>query len=83
MGVALAAGLVLARLLRLSKDDSVTIGIGFAVRNVALALAVAVTLLNRIDYAVFAAVYFITEVPLLLGAVGVYRKLRAPAAQLV
>jgi BASS family bile acid:Na+ symporter len=81
VGVALAVGLVLARLLRLSKDDSVTIGIGFAVRNVALALAIAVTLLNRIDYAVFAAVYFITEVPLLLGAVGIYRKLRAPAAQ--
>ena len=78
--VALAVGLVLARLLRLSKDDSVTIGIGFAVRNVALALAIAVTLLNRIDYAVFAAVYFITEVPLLLGAVGVYRKLRAPGS---
>ncbi len=44
--VALAVGLVLARLLRLSKDDSVTIGIGFSVRNVALALAIAVTLLE-------------------------------------
>jgi hypothetical protein len=34
--------------LRLSTEYSVTVGIGFAVRNVALASAVAITLLNRI-----------------------------------
>jgi hypothetical protein len=34
----------------------------FAVRNVALASAIAITLLNRVDYAVFAAVYFLVEV---------------------
>ena len=31
------------------------------------------TPLNRIEYAVFAVVYFLTEVPLLLGLVAVYR----------
>lgn len=81
MGLALAAGLALARFLRLPKDDSVTVGIGFAVRNVTMAMAIAVTLLNRIEYAVFAMVYFLTEVPLLLGVVAVYRKWRTPAAQ--
>ena len=45
------------------------------------AMAIAVTLLNRIDYAVFAVVYFLTEVPLLLGTVAVYRRWRLPAVQ--
>jgi bile acid:Na+ symporter, BASS family len=71
---ALLTGLVLARGLRLSAGDSITVGIVFAVRNVALASAIAVTLLNRIEFAVFAVIYFLTEVPLLLGAVGVYRR---------
>ena len=79
-GLALAAGLALARLLRLSGDDTFTVGIGFAARNVAMATAIAVTLLGRLEYAVFAAVYFLAEVPLLLGAVAVYRKWRKPAA---
>ena len=79
MGVALLAGLTFGRLLRLSNEDTVTVGIGFAVRNVGLASAIAITLLNRIEYAVFAVLYFLTEVPLLLGAVGVSRLFRAPA----
>ncbi len=83
MGLALLAGLAFGRLLRLSKEDSVTVGIGFAVRNVALASAVAITLLNRIEYAVFAVVYFLTEVPLLLGVVTWYRLWWAPAVQRV
>ena len=34
---------------------------------------------NRVEYAVFAVVYFLTEVPLLLGAVAVYRTWWLPA----
>ncbi len=79
LGLALLAGLAPGRFLQLSKEDRVTVGIGFAVRNVALALAVAITLLNHIEYAVFAIVYFLTEVPLLLGVVAVYRCGRAQA----
>jgi ACR3 family arsenite efflux pump ArsB len=70
---------VFNRLLRLSTENSVTVGIAFAVRNVALASAVAITILNRIEYAVFAVVYFLTEVPLLLGVVAVCRFCRTPA----
>ena len=81
MALALLAGLAFGRLLRLSKGDGVTVGIGFAVRNVALAMAIAVTILNRIEYAVFAVVYFLTEVPLLLGAVAVYRMRRTQGVQ--
>jgi len=80
MGLALLAGLSLARFLRLSKEDSVTVGIGFAVRNVALASAVAITLLNHVEYDAFAVVYFLTEVPLLLGVVAVRRRRCTPPA---
>jgi BASS family bile acid:Na+ symporter len=80
MGLALLVGLAIAWLLRLSREDSVTVGILFAVRNVALASAIAITLLNRVEYAVFAVVYFLTEVPLLLGVVAVYRCWWTPAA---
>ena len=74
VAAALAVGLALARVSRLSADDTITVGIVFAVRNVALASAIAVTLLNRIEFAVFAVVYFLTEVPLLLGVAGAYRR---------
>jgi BASS family bile acid:Na+ symporter len=81
MGLALLAGLVLGRTLRLPAGDGVTVGILFAVRNVALASAIAITLLHRVEYAVFAAVYFLAAVPLLLGVVAVCRAWWAPAFQ--
>jgi ACR3 family arsenite efflux pump ArsB len=44
-----------------------------ATRNVAIATAVAVTLLGRTEFAVFASVYFLTELPLMLAVVAVRR----------
>jgi BASS family bile acid:Na+ symporter len=81
MMLALLAGLAVARTLRLPAGEGVTVGVLFAVRNVALASAIAITLLHRVEYAVFAAVYFVTEVPLLLGVVAGYRRWWAPAVQ--
>jgi bile acid:Na+ symporter, BASS family len=81
MVLAMATGLALARLLRLSEGDGITVGVGYAVRNVAMATAVAITLFDQIEYAVFPAVYFLTEVPLLFGIVCLYRKWRTLAAQ--
>jgi BASS family bile acid:Na+ symporter len=74
MVTAFAVSLVLSRLLRLSAVDGITLGILFAVRNVAIAMAIAVTLLNRTEFAEVSVVYFLAEVPLLLGTVGVYRR---------
>ncbi len=81
MAVALLAGMVFGWLLQLPLEDGITVSILFAVRNVALASAIAITLLNRIEYAVFAVVYFLAEVPLLLGVVAGYRAWWAPAVQ--
>ena len=36
-------------------------------------------LLNKVEYGVFAVVYFFTEVPLLLAAVAVHRVCKAPS----
>ena len=44
-----------------------------ATRNVAVATTIAVTLLRRSDFAVLAVTYFITEIPLMLLAIGVFR----------
>jgi bile acid:Na+ symporter, BASS family len=74
IGLALLTGMAFARMLRLNGEDRVAIGISFAVRNVALALAIAVTLLNRVEYAVFAMIYFLVEAPLLLAFVATRRR---------
>jgi bile acid:Na+ symporter, BASS family len=73
VALALAGGLAFGRALQLGSADRLTLGIGFAVRSVALAMAVAITVMNRVEYATFAAVYFLTEIPLLLGVVAAYR----------
>jgi predicted Na+-dependent transporter len=81
IGLALAVGILFGKLMRFTREDMLTVGISFAVRNVALALALAVTLLNRIEYAVFIVVFFLTEAPLLLGVVAIYRKWGVPAVR--
>ncbi len=81
MVLAMLAGLGLSRILRMPGSDQMTAGLVFATRNVALASAIAITLLNRVEYAVFAAVYFLTEVPLLLGIVATYRCWGSNSAQ--
>jgi bile acid:Na+ symporter, BASS family len=65
--LALAAGLLIGVLLQFGRKDVLTAGIVFAVRNVGIASAVAITTLGRLEYAVFALVYFLAEIPILLG----------------
>ena len=48
----------------------------FATRNLAVATAVAVTLAGRVEFARFAATYFLTEILLMLCAIGGYRRWR-------
>ena len=51
----------------------------FVVRNVGVATALAVTVLGRLEFAVFATAYFLSQVPLLLVAVLLYRAVGAAA----
>jgi BASS family bile acid:Na+ symporter len=77
MSVAMAAGWLTSALMGLPTAERMTFAVVFSTRNVALASAVAVALMGRVDYAAFGVVYFLTEVPLLLGVVGLYRRRQA------
>ena len=56
--------------------DRFTMASEFGTRNIAVAITIAVTLLGRAEFANFAAVYAIIEVPILLGAVALFRRWR-------
>src|SRR5205823_1680558 len=53
--------------------DRFTVGMVFVVRNVGVATAIAVTVLGRVEFAVFATAYFLAQVPILVVAVLVFR----------
>jgi len=59
-----------------SPPDRFTLATEFATRNVAVAAAIAVTLAGRVEFALFATTYFLTEAPLMLGAIIVFRQSR-------
>lgn len=53
--------------------DRFTVGMIFVVRNVGIATAIAVTVLGRIEFAVFATAYFLAQAPIILAAVLMFR----------
>ena len=58
--VAVATGLILGLLFKLVPRDSVTLGIEVGIQNASMAILIAVSFLNRPDFAVTAGVYGIT-----------------------
>lgn len=72
-----AAGVGVGRLVARGRADRFTLAVEFATRNVAIATAVAVTLAGRVELAIFATTYFLTEMPIMLAAVAAFRSRRA------
>lgn len=72
--ISVAAGWLTAALLTQDPRDRFTIAAEFGTRNIAVAVAIAVTLLGRVEFARFAAIYAITETPLMLAAVALFRR---------
>jgi len=66
MLVSLGAGALAGLLIRADSSERVTLALEFGTRNVAVAAAIAVTMLGRMDFAVFGATYFLAELPLML-----------------
>lgn len=64
----LAAGVVVARVSGAARPDAIAFAIGFATRNIAVATMTAVSVMGRAELAIFATAYFLTEVPLMVGA---------------
>ena len=79
VAVSFAIGWAAAITGRADRQVRFTLAVEFATRNVAIAAAVAVTLLQRVDFAVFATTYFLVELPLMLAAVAVFRTREAGA----
>lgn len=73
ISVSFAVGWASAVAGRAGRRERFTLAAEFATRNVAVATTIAVTLLRRSDFAVLAVTYFITEIPLMLLAIGVFR----------
>ena len=63
------------------RPDRFTLAAEFATRNVAVATAIAVTLLGKPEFAIFAATYFLTEQPILLASAVIYRRATATAVE--
>ena len=74
-----AVGWMTATLATRDIRDRFTLAAEFGTRNVGVATAIAVTILGHVEFARFAATYFLTEVPLMLAAVALFRRYYVPA----
>jgi BASS family bile acid:Na+ symporter len=68
------AGAATAWKLGLNAHEQFTFAVEYAARNLAIATVVGATLLGHTEFVVFAAAFFITQVPLMLAAVMVHRR---------
>lgn len=71
--LSLAAGWLTGASVTSDPKDRFTLAAEFGTRNITVALAIAVTLLGRVEFARFATTYALTEVPILLAAVALFR----------
>jgi BASS family bile acid:Na+ symporter len=61
------------------RRDRFTLAAEFGTRNLGVAMAIAVTLLGRVEFARFAYIYFLAELPLMLVAIMLFRRRQATA----
>jgi BASS family bile acid:Na+ symporter len=73
LAAGLGFGAMWARLWRLDPADALAVAVTFPVRNAALAVALATTVLDRPDFVAFCAIYFLVEAPLFLLGARVWR----------
>ena len=73
VAIAFAVGWLSGKAAHASAADRFALAAEFATRNIAVATAIAVTILGRVEFAVFATTYFLTELPLMLAAVAIHR----------
>jgi len=69
-----AAGWIAATMVTADPRDRFTLAAEFGTRNLGVAIAVAVTMLGRVEFARFAYTYFLTELPLMLVAAALFRR---------
>jgi BASS family bile acid:Na+ symporter len=69
-----AAGWMMGAAVTSDRRDRFTLAAEFGTRNLGVAMAVAVTLLGRVEFARFAYTYFLVEIPLMLAAIALFRR---------
>ena len=69
-----AAGWLAAAMVTRDPRDRFTLAAEFGTRNLGVALAIAITTLGRVEFARFAYTYFLTELPLMLIAIALFRR---------
>jgi BASS family bile acid:Na+ symporter len=72
--LAMAAGAATGWVLKLESHQRFSFMIEYATRNLGIATVVGATLLGHIEFVVFAAAFFIIQVPLVLAAVTLHRR---------
>ena len=75
-----AAGWMAAAMVTGDPRDRFTLAAEFGTRNLGVAMAVAITMLGRVEFARFAYTYFLTELPLMLVAVALFRRRQSDRA---
>jgi bile acid:Na+ symporter, BASS family len=70
----IVAGWLTGALVTRDRRDRFTLAAEFGSRNVGIAMAIAVTILGRVEFASFAVIYSLTEIPLMLAAVALFRR---------
>jgi BASS family bile acid:Na+ symporter len=75
----IVAGWLTSALVTEDRSNRFTIAAEFGTRNVAVAMAIAVTILGQVAFARFAVTYALVEIPLMLAAVALFRRYRTAA----
>jgi BASS family bile acid:Na+ symporter len=70
----IVAGWITGALVTKDRRDRFTLAAEFGSRNVGIAMAIAVTILGRVEFASFAVIYSLTEIPLMLVAIALFRR---------
>jgi BASS family bile acid:Na+ symporter len=74
VAASLLAGWLTAMPFTADARERFTVAAEFGTRNIAVAIAIAVTMLGRAEFAQFAAAYAMVEVPMLLAAAALFRR---------
>jgi BASS family bile acid:Na+ symporter len=79
VGGSIVTGWLCGMLVTGDARDRFALAAEFGSRNVGVAIAIAVALLGRVAFARFAAIYALVEIPLMLGAIAIFRRRTAPS----
>ena len=74
----MAVGYVVSRIFGLDRRDSITLLLISPVKNFGVAIAIAVSILHQTEFALFATTMFMAQLPILLGAGLILRRLALP-----